>query len=524
MKGRHSLWLLVAGLVSLSAHIFGVWISELVFGFMHVTSELALEAARHTQRYDFAFRALVFPAVALASYAYVQPIVRYSFSRTGEEIPAIVRRRTLGTPLVFALLGFSAWIVSTVFYPSVTFYNLGHWPAELLSEQVITPVATGFLSSTSCYLLVDWIVRSRLVPHVFPRGRVSGETSVWSLGVRSRLLVLVVAVGFTPLFTMMGLIQAAQLRVTFGLPLEEAFARLVDASGAMFLLFGVLGIAYTLLVAHSLAGPLARMARVLAKIEAGDLAVGVQVSSDDEVGVLAQGVNSMVATLREKEHILQTFGRVVEPSVRDRLLAGDIRAGGESRTVTALFVDLRGFTKLAESHAPREVIDTLNDFFSVMTDWVRDCGGFVDKFIGDALLAVFGLFDEQDRITVERNAAAACRCAVGMGERLEDMNERRAVAGLDTLAIAVTVHGGQVLAAAVGARDRHEYTVIGDAVNVAARLQELCKQRDADVLVSRDTMETARAAGFDAEVAWEQEVSVRGRSGSLRVCDLTARS
>ena len=156
-------------------------------------------------------------------------------------------------------------------------------------------------------------------------------------------------------------------------------------------------------------------------MRAGDLDQPVRVTAADEIGVLEEGVNAMAATLRERERILQTFGRVVEPVVRDRLLAGDLRADGEVRTVSILFCDLRGFTTFAERTPPRELVQTLNEFFTAMTAWARDCDGFVDKFIGDGVLVVFGLLHD-DRRTGRRTARrprCAARSACASGWRAE---------------------------------------------------------------------------------------------------------
>src|SRR5262249_56975209 len=125
---------------------------------------------------------------------------------------------------------------------------------------------------------------------------------------------------------------------------------------------------------------------------AGALRRGVRVSASDEVGVVEEGVNALLAALREKERILGTFGRIVEPAVRDRLLAGEVEAGGEGRAATVLFCDLRGFTALAERSSPGELVATLNQLFTVLTAWGRTCGGFVDKFLGHGLLLVFRPF------------------------------------------------------------------------------------------------------------------------------------
>src|SRR5262249_59139158 len=183
---------------------------------------------------------------------------------------------------------------------------------------------------------------------------------------------------------------------------------------------------------------------------------GGAVGAEEGVGVGGGGVKGMVETVRDRERILQPFGRVVEPSVRDRLLAGDVGGSGELRWASILFCDLRGFTRMAERTPPTEVVATLNEFFTLMTAWVRECGGFVDKFIGDALLVVFGLFDADGTTAGRAGAAAAVRCALGMHERLAALNAARATRGLTSLTVSVGIHSGEVLAGTIGASDRPE--------------------------------------------------------------------
>jgi adenylate cyclase len=160
-------------------------------------------------------------------------------------------------------------------------------------------------------------------------------------------------------------------------------------------------------------------------------------------------------------------------------------------------------------------VSTLNEFFTTTATWARGCGGFVDKFIGDALLVVFGLFGA-DRAPAE-GAAAALRCAIGIEERLAGLNVVRARAGKPPLAVTMGVHSGEVLAGTIGAADRHEYTVIGDTVNVAARLQQACKERGCELLVSETTCELARSVGFEAEVLAGEPLMLRGRREAVRI-------
>jgi adenylate cyclase len=250
-------------------------------------------------------------------------------------------------------------------------------------------------------------------------------------------------------------------------------------------------------------------------VRSGKLDQPVRVSSADEIGVLEEGVNAMAATLLERERILQTFGRVVEPVVRDRLIAGDLRAEGEVRTASVLFCDLRDFTSFAERTPPREILRTLNQFFTTMTEWARTCGGFVDKFIGDGILVVFGLFDDGGGPAA--GAAAAVRCALGMRERLAILNQERVARGHPPLAMKIGVHTGSVVAGTIGAADRHEYTVVGDTVNVAARLEELCREHCCEVIVSGATWELAHTGGATLPSARADAIAVRGRDEAVRI-------
>jgi adenylate cyclase len=239
--------------------------------------------------------------------------------------------------------------------------------------------------------------------------------------------------------------------------------------------------------------------------------VRVRVDSADEIGVMEDGVNQMVAALRDRERILQSFGRVVEPGVRDRLLSGQVGQGGERRHATVMFCDLRGFTALSETHGAEEAVATLNDFFTVTTAWVRECGGIVDKFIGDAALVVFGLLDEdQGHEAARRAAVAGLRCALGLEDRLRELNRRRRAEGKDPLAVTIAIHSGEVVAGVIGSADRHEYTVVGDTVNVAARLQQAAKDHGG-VVTSAETWELAKDGGFEAPLRGTASVTLRGR-------------
>jgi adenylate cyclase len=512
-------WLLLGTGIAIALNLLGTVTTGITIELMRSVSEFALEVREHDLRLLVPYRCVAFPAVTGLLIAYLWPIIAHFRRGTDAPAPEVVRRRTVNAPLVIALLGFAPWLLSATFFPLMTLYMYGRWSVDLMSQQVLSPLVNGFLVATTTYLMEDWLFRAMVIPRIFPDGHLSNVPGSLILGVRARLLVFLVAVAFTPLFTMLGLVRAAAVRIEAGGAVGDVISKLSRASEAAFAVYVLVGIGLALLLARTLTRPLAAAAAALRRIESGEVNVRLRTSSGDEVGVLEDGVNTMAAALGEKERILQTFGRVVEPAVRDVLLAGNLRLGGEMRQASILFCDLRGFTGLAEQTAPAEVVSTLNEFFSAMAGWVRDCGGHVDKFVGDAMLVVFGLFANGSATDARDAAQAALRCGVGMHTALAALNERRVAAGRPRLAMSIGIHSGEVLAGTIGAQHRHEYTVIGDAVNVAARLQSLCAERGHRLLASENAHRlAAEQSGFGLLPL--EPVRLRGRSAPVGVFGL----
>ena len=211
----------------------------------------------------------------------------------------------------------------------------------------------------------------------------------------------------------------------------------------------------------------------------------------------------MVAGLREREQLRDLYGRQVGIDVAREALERGGALGGETRDVSALFVDVVGSTRLAHRESPERVVALLNEFFNVVVTAVHDRGGLVNKFEGDAALCVFGAPVPQDD-----HAARALACARELRLRIDELD-----GGLDA---AIGVSCGTVVAGHVGAETRFEYTVVGDPVNEAARLTELAKQHDERLLASGDTVD---AAGGDEAAHWtiDGEVTLRGRECPTRV-------
>ena len=208
------------------------------------------------------------------------------------------------------------------------------------------------------------------------------------------------------------------------------------------------------------------MEHMVDQISKGNFEVQVPVVSSDETGRLGEGLNAMAIGLREREKLRETFGKVVDPRVRDILMNSYIE--GEIVNATVLFLDVRGFTALSEGRDPRWVVSLLNRLFDTVTRTIEAHDGLVNKFIGDAVLAVFG-----DPIAITNHSIKTTEAAFDLLKSLEKFNAELRVEGEPLLKVGIGVHTGKVLAGRIGGQGRMEYTVIGDAVNVASRLESV---------------------------------------------------
>ncbi|MFO0617926.1 MAG: adenylate/guanylate cyclase domain-containing protein [Polyangiaceae bacterium] len=217
--------------------------------------------------------------------------------------------------------------------------------------------------------------------------------------------------------------------------------------------------------------------KVLEGVAKGDLEGAVPVASEDEFAVIAEHTNDMIGGLRERAQIKEVFGKLVSPGIAQRLLEdrASLELGGVRRRVAVAFSDIRGFTSWAETAPPETVVRELNAYFTEMVEIVHAHGGVVDKFIGDGMMAVFGVD------APETAANCAVDAAIAMLAAVERLNTRLS----QPIAIGVGLHLGDVVAGTIGAPDRLEYTFVGDTVNTAARIESMTKELGAPLLVSR---------------------------------------
>jgi adenylate cyclase len=268
-----------------------------------------------------------------------------------------------------------------------------------------------------------------------------------------------------------------------------------------------------LVLALWFAGRMGRIIRGIAdaagEVKEGRYVTAPAVRTGDELQSLTQHFNEMVQGLKERDRLKETFGRYVTRQVADHLMKADQQLGGELVPVTILFSDIRSFTSISESMPPRELLDFLNEYFSGMVESVLTHNGVVDKFIGDAIMAVFGA-----PVPEEGDALNAVRSALDMRARLETINVGFRQRGLPEIRTGIGLHTGQVVAGNMGHAQRMEYTVIGDAVNLASRLEGMTKELGCDVILSEDLYQKVESSVVAEPL---RKIKVKGREQEVLV-------
>ncbi|MBI2162403.1 MAG: HAMP domain-containing protein [Candidatus Rokubacteria bacterium] len=290
--------------------------------------------------------------------------------------------------------------------------------------------------------------------------------------------------------------------------LAQVRTTVLQASIAGALLALVVGV----LLARRITRPVSALTGGVARVAAGDLSETLPVPSSDEVGRLTEAFNAMLDGLRQRDYIRDTFGRYVSPEVAHTLLESPdaLRLGGEKREVTILMSDLRGYTRFAERGDPQQVTAVLNEYLARMTDIITAHGGTINEFIGDAIFAVFGA-----PIAHPDHAARAAGAALAMQRAMAEVNAANAARALPRFEMGIGVNTGEAVVGNIGSAQRAKYAVVGNAVNVAARVESATV--GGQVFVSAAMLERVRDL---AEVGAPVPVEVKGIAEPLVLYEL----
>ncbi len=291
-------------------------------------------------------------------------------------------------------------------------------------------------------------------------------------------------------------------------PSSEVKTEAISVAGSMI----AAALFLSFLFSISLTSPIEKLATLVRRVSKGnfDFKEVDRVKSNDEVGDLAKAFYQMTEGLKEKDKVKRLFSKFHGISIAEDLISKDIVVGGQNKEVTVLFGDIRDFTKFTESRTPEEVVVMVNEYFSMMVGIITRHGGVVDKFIGDAVMAVWGAVNGSPDDT--KNAITA---ALDMRKALLTLNKIRQERGQPPIIIGIGIHCGRAIAGIIGSQERMEYTVIGNTVNITSRVEDATKTFGTDLLVSEVAYEkTKNLFVFEQP---ENNAKVRGKFRPLKL-------
>ena len=436
---------------------------------------------------------LIYPLVMLLILL-IQSRIQKPISRasrlilTGQErIPGELREKAekslINLPLILTLINVATYIVAPLFvilaihlflYASLTICFFLFFRSFMI----------GLISAGLSFFLLEKFSREHLIPLFFPRGRLARLPGTLKISILRRIRLLNLAGTLNPMLLLL---------VTLLFIAIEAKHSAISASqlaGEIFLFTAVLSVIFIILamrlnvlVGNSILEPLEEMLNVVEKLKDGHFDQQIRVLSNDEIGILGDVGNDMIRALVDRERIKDTFGKYVTPEIRDQILAGKIPLNGEKTEATLLFSDLRDFTTYVEENDPEEAIQSMRAYFTAMQRAIRFQQGLVLQYVGDEIEAVFGV-----PLKCEGHPDQAVKAALEMRKALEGLNELRVTRGKPPFAHGIGICTGEVLAGNTGSEDRLSYSLIGNTVNLASRMQNLTKSLHCDILISEETV------------------------------------
>ena len=363
-----------------------------------------------------------------------------------------------------------------------------HHPALYVAGLVVGIALAGLTTTAITFLLVERDMRP-----IFARALAGGaHPHVGTLGTRARLLVSW-ALGSGVALVAIALAFLGRGNETG----DKLIGPVIFLVAAGLVAGGVLMLA----AARSVAEPIDRVREAVGRVEQGDLDTELTVDDGGEIGILQEGFNRMVAGLRERERIREAFGTYVDHEIAEHILRHGTALEGEEVEVTLMFLDIRGFTSFAERLSATDVVATLNRLFERIVPIIHAHGGHVDKYVGDGLLAVFGAPRRQ---TDHADQALAAGLEIAAAVEEEFRGE---------LSVGVGLNSGNVVAGNVGGAGRLEFSVIGDAVNTAARVESATRETGDVMLISEHTKRLLIRS--DARLEERRQVPLKGKSEAV---------
>ncbi len=416
------------------------------------------------------FAAYLLIAMVIGGFASIQlslPVLIWHRRRTRLDNEA-ARRRALALPMLLTAVNAALWVVGGTLF---TLVNL----TVSSKNAFIVAIASTIGAMVTCAL--SYMQAEKVMRPITVAAMANNPDNAIAPSVTTRITAFWVISVVAPMLVIIGMIVLHRLGIieADSTGLERPILWMAISA----LAFSVIAIVR---VVAAINDPIKQLRRAQSKVSEGDLNVAVKIYDGSDLGLLQAGFNDMVADLRERQQLRNLFGRYVGEDVARRAIETGTELGGEERYVGVLFVDIVGSTGLAQQRSPDDTAALLNAFFSIVADVVDQHSGFVNKFEGDAALAVFGA-----PVEIDDPAGAALGAARDLADRLASSLDIRWGIG---------VSYGEAFAGNIGAERRYEYTVIGDPVNECARLSDMAKTGRIPALASGAAID---AAGEEAQ-------------------------
>ena len=413
------------------------------------------------------------------------------------------RRRLIHLPWFAAAICGLAWFLCIPVFISALLGVQNPLDPRLLWHLSISFCVSGFIAITHSFFLVELASQWGLFPIFFRDERADRTPNIFTLSLRGRGIVWAVSASICPIASLLLLLLAPRSPATNAIWLGV----FVGAIGIAF------GVFTALMMSRLVAKPIDELRTAADAVARGNFNVNLSRAGTrraDEFGRLLCEFDQMVRELRDKERLRQTFGLLVGRRAAVCILARDPGLSGVEEEITAMFVDIRSWTRRASASSPAEIVEIMNDFFRVSVRAVEEeHRGMVNKYLGDGFMAIFGIGDS------DRNHA---RDAVSAGREIlravSGFNDELAAKGRAAIQIGIGIHSGPAIVGSVGSPQRLEFTAIGTTVNIASRVQGLTKAVGRPLLVT-DSVRNRSADSFAFEELPPQEV--RGIEGRIMI-------
>ena len=443
------------------------------------------------------FFAFLIPAILSISYVFC--------GKRNE--PEQMKLRLINLPVMYSVISSSGWLFSYFSDLAVILIiksKFGVSITEPLISNSIFTLLKVILVFAFCYFTLESFNRRIFLPRYFSEGNITDIKGTLRPSISMTFIAFYLTICVFPVTYFLYHLVAVQMKYGISITHQEIIMSVVF----LFSFFGL-----TVQLSDLFTKPLKELIKKSKLIAKGDYRIyDCPIVSNDEFGSLTDSFNKMSKSLQEKDFMRDTFGKVVDPHVRDYLLEKSVNLGGEKRNVTVMFCDIRSFTAMSENMEPEKIVMLLNRYFTALGICITRNGGIINKYIGDAIMAIFGA-----PVECGQHSVNAIKAALEMRKALVKLNSEFALENLPAIKFGIGIHTGPVLAGNIGAMDRIEYTVIGDTVNTSSRIESLCKCYGKDLLISGSTVSCSKDFGDSLGCTFVAESEIRGREEKVKL-------